>query len=158
MQRNVFIVHALLSEATRSSSFLTLRSNRYNWQVSSVVGETVARVAFSVLLRSPVLAFRNGRDKELEVAKQWDLISHGWTTYTTNCYYYYYYYSSPSRFHVDDVDVSTRVLLCAHRGERLLNGVQFRPWKTQPRAIRRSFLFHPSLPSFGINVLAPGYN
>lgn len=84
VQRDVFIVHALLSGATDRPLFSpSVPTNWFNWQVSSVVGDCCSRYAFSVLLRSPELAFRNGRDKELEVAEQWDLISHGSTTYTT---------------------------------------------------------------------------
>ncbi|KAL0123523.1 hypothetical protein PUN28_005792 [Cardiocondyla obscurior] len=46
------------------------RRQLVNWQVPSVVGRPWLVVAFPVLLQSLALAFRNRRDKELEVAEQ----------------------------------------------------------------------------------------
>lgn len=109
-----------------------------NWQVPSVVGRPWL-VAFSVLLRSPALAFRNGRDKELEVAEQWDLISLGSTTYL----------SAPSRFHADDDDgerfMPTSPVCCAHG---LPNGVQL-SLKNSPR---QTVSFFPHLPLFPLGL------
>lgn len=118
--------------------------------------ETVARC----FLRPspPALAFRNGRDKELEVAEQWDLISLGSTTYL----------SSPLHFHADDtVDddddddgiattPTSSVLLCARR-DGLPTGVQLSSLKNSPRQTVSPFFSHLPLSSrsvYGINVLA----
>lgn len=154
VQRDVFIVRALLSGATRSSSFLTPRSYRLVQLASFKCRrrDCCSRYAFSVLLRSPELAFRNGRDKELEVAEQWDLISHGSTTYTTTLLLLLLF-SPPSHFHTRRhrrrVD---RVLLCVRQGDIYLTAYNYRPRKT-------SSPHHQTVPSFssplyGINVFA----
>lgn len=155
VQRNVFIVHALLSEATRSSSFLHPSPTGITGKFQVSLERLLLALCF--LRPSPVARAGISKRKRQRARSRGTMRPDiAQLNYVYYCCYYYYYYSSPSRFQVDIVDVSTRVLLCAHRGDVYLMAYNYRPWKNStPR--HQTVLSFPSLPSqlYGINVLAP---